>query len=145
MRSRKGRRSWWRTPGGNARGVIRDGAWSQGRFGSDVIGISPTLYRDMRRMSAGVARIRCAGASLTSKLALGGERYDDIDPAVIYCAPPMQGVLCKIWDDPRARSVLVKMWLRARTELINSPAKKTLADDPRACGGSHAAPVARRL
>ncbi len=122
MRKRRSTIAWWHSLGGNARAVVRDGAWSQGRYGSDVVGIPPPLRRDMRRMCASVARVRCAGSSLTSKLAFGGENFDDIDPAVLYCAPPMQGVLSKVWDDVRARAVLVKMWLHARTDFTSSPA-----------------------
>ncbi len=121
MVARRGRIAWWRNLGGDARSAMRGGAWASGFYGCDSLGIPPPMLRDMRQLHSGVSKVRCSGSSLTAKLALGGERHDDIDPSVLYCNPPLHRILAKLWDDPRSRRSLVKTWLKARTELYDIP------------------------
>ncbi len=114
MISRRPKLRWWSSLGGETKEVVRCGSWPEGLYGSDAIGIPPALLRDARKMHAGIARVKCRGASVTARLALGGRDFQEADPAVIFCNPPFRKVLDKIWDYPKARGELVKMWLRAR-------------------------------
>ncbi len=124
MNSRGPKLRWWRGLGGRATDIARSGAWPSGLYGSDAIGIPPALLRDARRIHAGAARVRCSGASVTARLAVGGERGQEADPAVLHCNPPLKRIMEKMWDEPAARSQLVKMWLWARNDISQAAANQ---------------------
>ncbi len=116
--------------------VVKQGAIPSMNYGCIATGINGALMRDMRKLQGNMAKIKCAGASLTAKLAMGGKKGADIDPAVLLHNPPLEAILARLWDDARSRSQLVKMWLYARDEYTN--------DDPttrwrRSRGPVHAA------
>jgi hypothetical protein len=64
-------------------------------------------------MAAAVS-VQCGGASTSAKLAIGGISYDEYDPNVILCNPPLEGVLMKMWDQPTSRRSFVHAWYSAR-------------------------------
>ncbi len=118
-KKRKGRLRWWRGIGGNSTAVVKQGALPAMGYGSAATGITTSLMRDMRKMQGGFTGVRAAGASLTAKLALAGERGGDLDPAIILHNPPLEAILAKLWEDTRSRSQLVKTWLRAKEEFTD--------------------------
>ncbi len=85
---RRGKISWLRKSGGPAVKVARQGALAEHIYGAEVIGLPPAALRDARRIHSASVGIQCGGASLTSKLALGGERFSEHDPAILYNTPP---------------------------------------------------------
>ncbi len=119
---RKGRITWLHRMGGPARRVARQGALPEHSFGSEVVGLPPPALRDARAIHGASSGITCGGASLTAKLALGGERFGEHDPAVLHHNPPLRLLLKQIWDIPRMRADFVRAWHRARDEI-------TLPDD----------------
>ncbi len=118
-RRRKGKIRWLRSLGGDARRVVKDGVIPSACHGCESTGIPLAMLRDMRYAQAGVAAVKCSGASITARLAVAGEGARDIDPAVLKCNPPMEWVASKLWDEPRARAGLVKAWLKAREEVLD--------------------------
>ena len=82
MTSRNQKPRWWIHLGGETKQVVRGGSWPEGLYGCASGGIPPTLLRDARRMHVGVARVKCSGASLTARFALGGNAFQDIDISV---------------------------------------------------------------
>ncbi len=71
-----------------------------------------------------MCKVKCAGASTTAKLALGGRRHGESDPAVILANPPLQELLYKVWDEPHARQKFVRSWYMARDEMENSVGRR---------------------
>ncbi len=121
---RKGRLRWWKGLGGNARRVAKDGAQPTLAYGASVVGLTNAGMRDARSILAATTTVRCSGASTAAKLAVGGDRYEDIDPAISLCDLPIEGVLRKLWDHPPSRRDFVRVWLTARREVQEAPASR---------------------
>ncbi len=99
--ARRSRLKWWRAAGGrHAQGVARGGLLSTAAYGDSVIGVSNAALRDYRRIHAASSSIHCSGSSLTAKLAIGGHRYSEHDPGVLFCNPPLPPLLRKLWEQP---------------------------------------------
>ena len=113
---RKSRISWWRRQGGNAVSVVRSGLRPAVEFGSDCIGLPDSYLLQLRRIYGAAVGVSCGGSSLTARLALGGNKYEDIDPAAIDSNPPLLALACRIWDDPKVRYDFIKAWSAARAE-----------------------------
>ncbi len=114
---RKGRITWLRRLGGPAHKVARHGVLAEHSYGSDVVGLPPAALRDARAVHAASSSISCSGASLTIKLALGGEGFCEHDPAVIHNNPPLGLLLKQVWDVARKRSDFVRAWYQAREQI----------------------------
>ncbi len=119
---RRRRLKWLRNHGGAATAVARGGLLPEACYGGSVLGINPSTMRDVRRHVASTSRIRCSGSSTTAKLALGGpDNFEDVDPFVTSGNEAMFQVAAKLWDEPRCRADLVKMWLHGRDDLQHLP------------------------
>ncbi len=81
------------------------------------MGIPTPLLRDVRSIVASVSYVKCAGASTTARLAIGGQQHNEADPAVLYANPPLQEILCRIWDAKPFRQPFVRCWYAIRDEL----------------------------
>ena len=51
-----------------------------------------------------------AASSLIAKLALGGAKWEDFDPAVHGSAAPFFAVAAKVWDQPYFRPGFIRAW-----------------------------------
>ncbi len=94
-RARKPRLRWWKKHGGDARPLARGGVNPMATFGGEVTGWSNAGLRDIRRIHACATQVRCKGASLSARLAIGGIRYQEFDPAVLQANPPLIASLKK--------------------------------------------------
>ncbi len=112
-RARGRRLKWWASHGGNSAHVVDTGTNASIKYCKTVSGLPPPALRDMRRTRGAFARVRCGGASLTSKLALAGRRYCDADPAVLEVAPPLNCIAAMLWDFPGTRFAFVFAWRAA--------------------------------
>ncbi len=117
---RRGKVAWLRRAGGPAAKVAKTGATAEHTYGCEVIGMPPAALRDARSINAAATGIQCGGASLTAKLALGGDAFSEMDPGVLYPNPPLKQLLRMIWDVPRRRASFARAWYRAR-EVIPQP------------------------
>ncbi len=116
-RCRLGKLKWLRRHGGPARAVARGGVNPEMSYGDQVIGMTNSLLRDLRRAHAAATTLKVAGSSTTAKLALGGGNYEDFDPAVVRSNPPMASLLMKLWDQPRSRADFIRSWRQADEEI----------------------------
>ena len=113
---RRSRISWWRRLGGNAVNVVRSGASPAVEYGAECIGLTDMALRQLRRIYSAAVGISCGGSSLTARLALGGCKYEDIDPGVINSNTPLLALASRIWDDPQVRNGYVRAWLAAKAD-----------------------------
>ncbi len=111
---RKKRVAWLRRLGGPARKVARQGVLAEHVFGSEVVGLPPAALRDARAINGASTNIHCSGASLTAKLALGGESFGEHDPSIFCVHPPLRVVRGRRWGVPRRRATFARAWYRAR-------------------------------
>ncbi len=111
--SRKPKLKWWRRQGGDAREIARGGAGAELMFGAAAVGVPLAALRARRRLQAAACRVSTSGASLTARLAIGGDRYGEADLAVLEANPPLGQVLALIWDQPRLRQDIIDAWLTA--------------------------------
>ncbi len=121
---RRKRLHWLRACGGKASQVARGGIAKQANYEGAVTGIDCRAMRFTRQMQGATCRVRGGGSSLTARLAVGGPDYAEFDPWVLDAPAPVRAVLDRIWDEPRLRSELVRMWLRAKTEVYDAPPGK---------------------
>ncbi len=84
-------------------------------YGASCTGIRPNKMRRLRRLHGSVVKVRCGGASLTCRLAIGGKAHEEFDPQVLTPNPPLKMILEAVWDDVRSREKVVFAW-RAATE-----------------------------
>ncbi len=113
---RRGRIQWWREIGGRAAEVARGGAKTSIQYGATATGLPPRFLLTARRIQGAAARIQAGGASLTAKLALGGEHYEERDPAVTDPNPPLRALMGMIWDRPQLRADFVSCWKAAAVD-----------------------------
>ncbi len=72
-KARMCRLKWWRAKGGaHTSSVARGGLVAGAAYGDSVTGISNAALRDYRRIHGAAKMVKCSGASLTAKLAIGG-------------------------------------------------------------------------
>ncbi len=116
-KKRRGKLQWWYRNGGAAKRVARAGVLPQMGYGGMVNGLTNPMIRDMRSVVAATTYIKCSGASTSAKMALGGEKYGDVDPLIIHANPPLQAIISRAWDKPASRHQLVRSWMQARDEL----------------------------
>ncbi len=121
---RKKRLRWWRKLGGCAREVARGGVQPSVSYGASASGLPPRAQLARRRLQAAASRIGAAGSSLTSKLAIGGANFGDVDPTVLDPNPPMGLLLQLLWDRPRLRSDFLDCWHRTSDEFAGLPPEK---------------------
>ncbi len=135
---RKKRLKWWKGLGGRAGRVAKSGAIPQLAYGSEVTGLPPSALRDARGIQGATTSTQCGGASLTAKLALGGDCYQDTEPGVLLHNPPLRAILTLIWDRPDAREDVVRAHYSARDKMrehgptgfwrvVNGPVSAALA------------------
>ncbi len=117
--ARRGRVAWLRRMGGIARKVARQGVIPELTYGSEVVGLPPPALRDARAVAAASAGVTSSGASLTARLALGGDAYSEHDPFVLHHNQPLRILLQQVWDIPRKREDFVRAWYRARDTILN--------------------------
>ena len=112
---RRLRISWWHKLGGNAVNVARAVRPSV-EYGADAIGL-PDRALDLLRLVYGAAvGIICGGSSLTVRLAIGEEKYEDIDPATLDANPPLMALAAAMWDDPTIRAVHARTWFAVKAD-----------------------------
>ena len=116
--SRKSRIAWWRRISGSAMWLVRTGPRAQGTYGSDVHGISNVALRQLRSIHCAATRLSSAASSTTAKLAIGGEKYEEADPAVKDTGSPVFRVMEKLWDQPHKRAEFVLMWQAAVDDIV---------------------------
>ena len=58
-------------------------------YGSSVGGLTNAGLRDLRSITAASCRVLAAASYLSAKLALGGAKWEDIDPAVHDSSAPL--------------------------------------------------------
>ncbi len=122
---RKKKIRWWRKLGGCAREVARGGIQPSVSYGASASGLPPKAQLARRRLQAAASRIGAAGSSLTSKLAIGGSNFSDVDPTVLDPNPPMALLLQLLWDRPRLRSEFLDCWHYMSQELAGLSPEKT--------------------
>ncbi len=116
---RRGRLKWLRQHGGRAHRVMKEGIRPAVNYEAPVTGIDDRTMRTIRRAQGTTCRVRCGGASLTARLAIGGEKFTEADPWVLDNPAPIISVLSRVWDEPRRRSELVVMWRKVRAEMAD--------------------------
>ncbi len=79
---------WWHRIGGNAREAARGGTGPSISFGASSAGLPPFASHLRRRLQAAASYVTASGSSLTTRLALGGNLFADIDPSVCDPNPP---------------------------------------------------------
>ncbi len=114
---RRNRINWLRSRGGKAHNVVKCGIRPAVNYEAAVSGIDNRAMRGTRRAQGATCRIRCGGTSLTTRLAVGGDDYNEIDPWVLDCAAPLRALTSKLWDEPRRRAEMVMMWRAAVDEI----------------------------
>ncbi len=120
--ARKSRLRWWRASGGShAHQVAKGGLLPTASYGDSVIGVTNAALRDYRKIHAASVQVQCAGSSITAKLAIGGYRYGEHDPAVLCCNPTLAPLLRKLWDQPQCRGSFVMSWRRTQAEVASAP------------------------
>ncbi len=107
---RRGRLKWWKRIGGNASEIVRGGVVPSVAFGAAACGLPPVALHAMRKLQGAASRITAGGASLTAKLAIGGDDYKEVDPAVLDPAPPLRQLLALLWDQPHSRQGFIECW-----------------------------------
>ncbi len=108
--NRRHRIRWWRRVGGAAAEVARGGTSPAIGYGASAGGLPPAVLHKQRQLQAAASRISASGSSLTVKLALGGCRHADVDPAVTHPNPPLMMISELLWDQPATRSVFMDAW-----------------------------------
>ncbi len=136
--ARRGRLGWWRNRGGKTSRITAGGTSPSQAYGSDTNGIPDALMYDMRRLHVTSARVKCKGASLTGRLAVGGDGYQEHDPEILFHNPPLGKILEKIWDEPWTRSDMVRSWYSAREEVGQAAKGKRWAVVRGPVGGAYA-------
>ena len=111
---RKSKVRWWRRLGGDAVSVARAGIIASGAHAAEVSGIPPAAMRDMCRAVAAAALVQAVGASLTARLAVGGEQAAEADPRVLQHNPPLKFLLGWLWDHPEELQQFVVSWYDLR-------------------------------
>ncbi len=113
---RKNKIKWLRSLGGKAAEVARGGVKPSVAYGDATVGLPPRALSVMRRIQGAASSIKAGGASLTTKLALGGEKHGEADPGVTDPNPPLRTVLELLWDRPQTRADFVITWQKAAEE-----------------------------
>ncbi len=121
VKKRASKIAWWRKLcGKHAKQVVKGGLTPSVTHGGHVHGIPSSVIKKLRAAQASVCKVRCGGSSVTARLAIGGEKHQDIDPAVVIGVPPFMSLISALWDDPKCRQPYTKGWLRAREELAGA-------------------------
>ncbi len=129
---RRRRLRWWRASGGShVKDVAKGGLIPAASYSDPVVGITNAALRDYRRIHAAAATVQCAGASLTAKLAIGGNNFGEYDPAILYCNPPLFPLLRKLWEQPSSRCDFSRCWWQARADIGDRPTSELWS---RSCG-----------
>ncbi len=121
VKGRHNKVAWWRALGGNAGRVTEEGLVPSVGHGGNIVGFTPAAMRDLRKMKAATARVRCAGTSMSVKLAVGGARGKDIEPLLTQGMEVVTEVFAYLWDPPLCRHTFIKTWLKYRAELDGLP------------------------
>ncbi len=115
---RGGKIAWWRKLCGlHVKQTVRGGLVPSVTHGGHVHGIPSGAMKKLRTTQASVCKVRCGGSSVTARLAIGGDGFRDIDPAVLIGIPSLINLASAIWDEPGCRQPFTKGWLRAREEI----------------------------
>ncbi len=117
-KARRRRLRWWRKLSGKAMPIARAGPRAELMFGSEVVGLPNGTLCDLRRVCGAATRIHCGGSSLTARLAVGGDKWAEADPAVLDAGLPLFCVLCRLWDDVSSRAHFVFMWNHATQQVM---------------------------
>ena len=86
-------------------------------------GISNAVLRKLRTLHCAATRVSSAASSTTAKLALGGEKHADVDPAVRDTGAPLFKTLDKLWDQPQTRAEFVLSWNAAVNGIMEAGGK----------------------
>ena len=81
-------------------------------YGAAVVGLFGRSFPELRQSNAVATACGGAGASLTTRLALGGADFADIDPAVSDAAAPLLAIAALVWDELVFRGCVVDAWSR---------------------------------
>ena len=111
---RKSKLRWWRGSGGAAASVARGGVAGSVTHAAEVSGIPLGPMRAMCRTMVAAAPIQAVGASLTARLALGGDRAAEADPRVLFHNLPLKFLMGWLWENPEARQSFVVSWYALR-------------------------------
>ncbi len=116
-RRRKGKLRWFRRNGGSAMEVGRGGVLPSVLFGGSTHGITQGNLRDARRIMAAASPIKAAASSTTVRLAIGGRRLADVDPATTHSNLPLLALSATWWDDATTRADHVVTWRAAKRDI----------------------------
>ncbi len=116
-RRRKGKLRWFRRNGGSAMEVGRGGVLPSVLFGGSTHGITQANLRDARRIMAAASPIKAAASSTTVRLAIGGRRLADVDPATTHSNLPLLALSATWWDDATTRADHVVTWRAAKRDI----------------------------
>ncbi len=120
--AKQGRRAtkvkWLHRIGGKARAVVRGGIAAGRRYGDEIRGMPPGQARSLRLIHGAVAKIKAVGGSLTARLAMGNDSFEEYDPLVQRPNPALMMILATIWDHPRRRRDFIDSWRAARKDLV---------------------------
>ncbi len=94
---RKGRLKWLRDRGGKAMRVVKEGVKPAVNYEASVTGIDNRTMVMLRRAHGATCRVRCGGASLTARLAIGGGGFQGSRPVGprqpdARCCGPVEGL-----------------------------------------------------
>ena len=70
------------------------------------------------------APIQAIGASLSARLALGGDQAADIDPRVLFHNVPLKFIMSFLWDVAGSRQEFVRSWFLLRERCAGLGAKQ---------------------
>ena len=109
---------WLRRMGGAACKVARGGIAGSVTHAAEIAGIPPSAMLSLCRATATSAPVQAVGASLVARLALGGERAEDVDPRVLFHNLPLKFIMGWLWEHPEDRQPFVVSWhlLRDRAQ-----------------------------
>ncbi len=85
-----------------------------------------------------MSRIKCGGASLTAKLALGGSGFGDVDATTLMPNPPLIKLSKMLWDRPQFRAGVVTAWCKFHERHRTSSPAKAWASVRRPVGAAYA-------
>ena len=121
---RKPRLRWWRGLGAPTAAVARGGIAGSATHAVEVSGLPPTSMRALRRAMAAAAPIQAVGASLSARLALGGDKAAESDPRVLFHNMPLRFIMSYLWDVVGSRQEFVRAWYLLREKCDGMRSKK---------------------
>ena len=121
---RRSKLRWWQRNSGSAASIARSGIAGSVTHAAEVSGIPPGPMLALCRTMVAAAPIQAVGSSLTARLAIGGERWRESDPRVLFHNLPLRFLMGWLWDNLDARQPFVSSWYSFRDKSIGWCSRK---------------------